>query len=141
MLFRSDVVMRDPHARSGTPVNPSQFRGRGQPVEYVSWDEVQVFLRRMNVRDAKHVYRLPTEAQWEYACRAGAVEDRSGNPDNSWLERNADGHTLPVGERKSRSASGTHRKGCRNQASQLQAHQVEILDQTRYVNPAQPATV
>lgn len=94
-----DGVMRDAHAQPGTPVTPSHFKGRGQPVEYVSWDEVQVFLRRMNVRDAKHVYRLPTEAQWEYACRAGAVEGRSANPDNAWFERNADGQTHTVGQK------------------------------------------
>jgi formylglycine-generating enzyme required for sulfatase activity len=95
-----DIVMRDPHERSGAPVNPSKSRGRGQPVEYVSWEEVQVFLKRMNARDEKHVYLLPTEAQWEYACRAGmAGGEPSGNPDNAWFERNAGGQTHPVGQK------------------------------------------
>jgi formylglycine-generating enzyme len=52
--------------------NPSAWRGqRNLPVEQVSWEDVQEFLRRLNTEEGRTYYRLPTEAEWEYACRAG----------------------------------------------------------------------
>jgi formylglycine-generating enzyme required for sulfatase activity len=50
--------------------NPSRFRGNNLPVESVSWDDCQEFIKRLRDKDKKP-YRLPTEAEWEYACRAG----------------------------------------------------------------------
>ena len=50
--------------------NPSRFKGDSLPVENVSWDDVQIFLQRLNVQTGKK-YRLPTEAEWEYAARGG----------------------------------------------------------------------
>jgi formylglycine-generating enzyme required for sulfatase activity len=50
--------------------NPSHLRGDDRPVESVSWDEVQEFISRLNVATGKS-YRLPTEAEWEYAARGG----------------------------------------------------------------------
>ena len=51
--------------------NPSQFQGPDRPVENVSWDDVHGFLARINERLPGLDLRLPSEAQWEYACRAG----------------------------------------------------------------------
>jgi len=51
--------------------NPSAFQGAERPVERVSWEDVQAFLRRVNAHVRDEGWRLPTEAEWEYACRAG----------------------------------------------------------------------
>jgi formylglycine-generating enzyme required for sulfatase activity len=52
--------------------NPSHFKGDDRPVEKVSWDDCQEFCKKLAERDGKR-YRLPTEAEWEYACRAGTT--------------------------------------------------------------------
>src|SRR4051794_35184128 len=65
-----EVTQREWIAVMGS--NPSHFRSSlDAPVEEVSWFDVQEFLRRLNV-NANGRYRLPTEEEWEYACRAGA---------------------------------------------------------------------
>jgi len=52
--------------------NPSKFKGNDLPVECVSWDDAVQFCEKLSAREQKH-YHLPTEAQWEYACRAGTT--------------------------------------------------------------------
>jgi formylglycine-generating enzyme len=52
--------------------NPSNFQGQDRPVEQVSWDDCQEFCKKLAERDGRR-YRLPTEAEWEYACRAGTT--------------------------------------------------------------------
>lgn len=55
--------------------NPSEFASCGSncPVENVSWNDVEEFIRRLNEGNGTNLYRLPTEAEWEYACRAGST--------------------------------------------------------------------
>jgi formylglycine-generating enzyme required for sulfatase activity len=84
---------------------PSQFPGDpNRPVENVSWDDVQEFIRRLNAREGGVTYRLPTEAEWEYAARAGTTTRWSFGDEESQLSRyawhgeNADGQTHPVGQ-------------------------------------------
>jgi len=53
--------------------NPSYFKGDNLPVETVSWSNCQEFIRKLNRQEGENKYRLPTEAEWEYACRAGTT--------------------------------------------------------------------
>ena len=53
--------------------NPSRFQGENRPVERVSWEDAQAFMQKLNERETGRTYRLPTEAEWEYACRAGTT--------------------------------------------------------------------
>ena len=54
--------------------NPSHFKGCGDcPVEQVSWEDAQAFIRKLNEMEGKNRYRLPSEAEWEYAARAGTT--------------------------------------------------------------------
>jgi len=85
--------------------NPSYFGNCGDdcPVEQVSWDDVQEFIRRLN-RLTGQKYRLPTEAEWEYACRSGGKSEKySGDNDLesvAWFYENSDGKTHPVGNKE-----------------------------------------
>jgi len=77
--------------------NPSSFKGANLPVEDVSWDDAKKFIGRLNARNDGYVYRLPTEAEWEYACRAGSTGDYAGDLDAmAWYSENSEGKSHPV---------------------------------------------
>ncbi len=85
--------------------NPSFFQGDlRHPVESVWWTDVQEFIRKLNAMEGKTLYRLPTEAEWEYAARAGTATAYSFGDDASklgqyaWYKDNAGGRTHPVGQ-------------------------------------------
>jgi formylglycine-generating enzyme required for sulfatase activity len=83
--------------------NPSYFSncGDGCPVEQVSWNDVQEFISRLNQREGTDKYRLPTEAEWEYAARAGSQADRYGDIDDiAWYVGNSGNKSHLVGQKR-----------------------------------------
>jgi formylglycine-generating enzyme required for sulfatase activity len=80
----------------------------GNPIYYVSWDEAMEFCRKLTERERQagrlpdgYEYTLPTEAQWEYACRAGTTGDYAGNLDAmAWYAQNSGNTTHPVGQKQ-----------------------------------------
>ena len=96
--------------------NPSRFQGANNPVDSVSWEDCQAFLKKLNslpaVRKSGLTFRLPTEEEWEYACRAGATGNYCKLADGTeikvdtlvevaWFDENSRcGETHPVGEKR-----------------------------------------
>ena len=90
--------------------NPSQFKAAKHPVEQVAWKEAVEFCGRLSdlpsEKRAKRVYRLPTEAEWECACRGGITaaysfeNDRGQLSNYAWWKVNSGDATHPVGLKK-----------------------------------------
>ena len=87
--------------------NPSRFKGPDRPVENVSWDDCQEFIKRVSAIDGAQ-YRLPKEAEWEYACRAGSTgawgKRKNGEEGPldvmGWHDGNSRGGTHPVAQKE-----------------------------------------
>jgi formylglycine-generating enzyme required for sulfatase activity len=85
--------------------NPSSFKGDDLPVENVSWEDANEFIKRLNQKTGLQ-FRLPTEAEWEYAARAGSTteycfgDDEKQLGDYAWFSQNSGSTTHPVGRKK-----------------------------------------
>src|SRR5579871_569181 len=97
--------------RAVTGKSPSQFKGSDDfPVDSVSWEEAVTFCNKLSEREKGQLggdrYRLPTEAEWEYACRAGSTarfsfgDDEEGLRGFGWFEGNSAGKTHSVGVKR-----------------------------------------
>jgi formylglycine-generating enzyme required for sulfatase activity len=98
-MMSTHVVQSHWVAEMGT--NPSLFNGCSNcPVEQVSWEDAQVFIQKLNGKKDGYTYRLPTEAEWEYAARAGTTGNYGGTGvlDNmGWYSENGGGVPQPDG--------------------------------------------
>jgi formylglycine-generating enzyme required for sulfatase activity len=87
--------------------NPSDFKkGNDYPVEQVSWEDAQEFIKKLNEETGRN-FRLPTEAEWEYAARSGGKREKYAGTNvedeldqYAWYSANADLQTHPVGQKK-----------------------------------------
>jgi formylglycine-generating enzyme required for sulfatase activity/tetratricopeptide (TPR) repeat protein len=93
--------------------NPSLVKGKNLPVTHVSWNDIQHFIKRLNDLEGLILYRLPTEAEWEFAARGG-INSRSLEYSGSaaadtvaWCAENSEGMLHPVGQ-KERNELGIH---------------------------------
>jgi formylglycine-generating enzyme required for sulfatase activity len=86
--------------------NPSDFKGPKNPVEQMSFEDCRLFVEKLNGKVGGGKFSLPTEAQWEYACRAGSTtrycfgEKESRPGEYAWYDENSGNKTHPVGEKK-----------------------------------------
>ncbi|MEM6807194.1 MAG: SUMF1/EgtB/PvdO family nonheme iron enzyme, partial [Bacteroidota bacterium] len=86
--------------------NPSHFKGDKLPVEKVSWEDAQQFIRKINAKHPDMKYRLPTEAEWEFAARGGnqgkgyTYAGSNNLAEVGWYKHNANSRTRKVGQKK-----------------------------------------
>ena len=83
--------------------NPSMDKSCGEncPVDKVSWNDAQEFIKKLNAMNDGYTYSLPSEAEWEYACRAGTTGDYAGDLNSmAWNKDNSDGKLHPVGQKQ-----------------------------------------
>jgi len=102
-MGKYEVTQEQYEAITGT--NPSTSKGAKNPVEIVSWDDAQEFCKKVSAKTGKTV-RLPTEAEWEFACRAGTTTTYyTGDTEAdlnlaAWYNHNSNGTTHPVGQKE-----------------------------------------
>jgi formylglycine-generating enzyme required for sulfatase activity len=87
--------------------NPGFAQSDNHPVTCVSWNDAQEFIRRLNQKEGGSRYRLPTEAEWEYAARSGDRQEQYAGTDNesnlgdyAWYEGNSGSKTHSVGQKR-----------------------------------------
>lgn len=102
-LAKTEVTQAQWEAVMGS--NPSEFKGPNLPVENVSWEDAQAYLTKLNEKGVLPdgwKFALPTEAQWEYACRAGEKGPYSGGTldEVGWYGDNSGNQTHEVGQKK-----------------------------------------
>ena len=85
--------------RAVMDASPSRFVGDDRPVEMVSWKDAVAFCKKLSEKEGK-TYRLPTEAEWEYACRAGGGRRRGRLGERAWYYTNSAGVTHPVAQKQ-----------------------------------------
>jgi formylglycine-generating enzyme required for sulfatase activity len=110
-MSKYEVTQAQYKAVMGT--NPSSFKGDNKPVEQVSWHDAVAYCAKLTGKEKAagrvpggYEYRLPTEAEWEYACRAGTTtlfsfgDDESKLGEYAWYDANSGNTTHPVGQKK-----------------------------------------
>lgn len=81
--------------------SPLAGEGDDRATYYASWQEAHTFVQRLNTLNDGHTYRLPSEAEWEYVCRAGSVEDRPVDVNLiAWYKTNSNNFVQFVGMRR-----------------------------------------
>ncbi len=111
LMSKYEVTQAQYKAVMGT--NPSSFKGDNKPVEQVSWHDAVAYCAKLTEKEKAagrlpvgYEYRLPTEAEWEYACRAGTTtafsfgDDVSKLGEYAWYGGNSSSTTHPVGKKK-----------------------------------------
>lgn len=103
-----EVTQKQYEAVMGT--NPSQHKGPDNPVDSIGWNDAVEFCQKLSAmlaeKAAGNIYRLPTEAEWEYACRAGTStkfcfgDDESQLVDDAWFKKTARSTSHPVGQKE-----------------------------------------
>jgi len=102
-MGKTEVTQRQWESIMGT--NPSRFKGQDNPVEAVSWNASQEFIKKLNEKTGRK-FSLPSEAEWEWACRAGAAtrfcfgDSDASLGDYAWYSANSSAGTHPVGEKR-----------------------------------------
>jgi formylglycine-generating enzyme required for sulfatase activity len=100
-IGKYEVTQAQWEAVLGPAANPSENKGPKNPVDSVNKAEVYAFLAKLNAQNDGFKYRLPTEAEWEYAARAGAPDPpRASLGEYAWFADNSDDETHPVGLKK-----------------------------------------
>jgi formylglycine-generating enzyme required for sulfatase activity len=100
-LYMGKYEVTQAQWRQAMGTNPSESKSDGLPVGNVSWSDAQQFIGKLNEMNDGFVYRLPSEAEWEYACRAGTTGDDVGNlASMAWYNDNSGGQAHPVGQKR-----------------------------------------